>query len=136
MFSNNDEQVSASHLQCIQRVRGLWRIYPDNEDDENALITNGLAIRNMLIQFYTKNPKAAAREQSDHYRIRVSNIPCSADDGQIYISDSLLALLVCCSHSDLHDIRYLYDLACCTVYMSTDLDTHIVYGLAVGIYCI
>jgi hypothetical protein len=34
------------------------------------------------------------------------------------------------------DIRFLYDLACCTVYMSTDLDTHIVYGLAVGIYCI
>jgi hypothetical protein len=79
-----DEQVSASHLKGIQRVRGLWRIYPDNEDDKNALVTNGLTIRNMLIQFYTRNPKVAAREKPDHYRIRVKDVPCSADDGQIY----------------------------------------------------
>ena len=79
-----DEQVSASHLKGIQRVRGLWRIYPDNEDDKNALVTNGLTIRNMLIQFYTRNPKVAAREKPDHYRIRIKDVPCSADDGQIY----------------------------------------------------
>ena len=79
-----DEQVSARHLKGIQRVRGLWRIYPDNEDDKNALVTNGLTIRNMLIQFYTRNPKVAAREKPDHYRIRVKDVPCSADDGQIY----------------------------------------------------
>jgi hypothetical protein len=38
----------------------------------------------MLIQFYTRNPKVAAPEKPDHYRIRVKDVPCSADDGQIY----------------------------------------------------
>jgi hypothetical protein len=52
-----------------------------------------------------------------------------------WLTDSLLSLLVGWSHLDLHGIHFLYDLACCTVYMSTDMDTHIVYGLAVGIYC-
>jgi hypothetical protein len=47
--------------------RGLWRIYPDNEDDKNALVTNGLTIRNMLIQFYARNPKVAAREKPERF---------------------------------------------------------------------
>jgi len=45
-------------------------------------ITNGRNIRNTLIQFYTRNPKVV--EKPDHYWIRVKDVPCSADDGQIY----------------------------------------------------
>ena len=38
------ERIDASHLQGLQRVRGLWRIYPDSEDDRNILLTEGRGV--------------------------------------------------------------------------------------------
>jgi len=49
-----------------------------------VLILNGLTIRDTL-SFYTRNPKVTAREKKpSHYRIRVEDASCSAEDGNIY----------------------------------------------------
>ncbi|VDI75940.1 Hypothetical predicted protein [Mytilus galloprovincialis] len=73
----------ASHLRGLQRVRGLWRIYLDSETDRESLIISGISIRNKLIQVYTRNPRITQNEYPEFIKVRVKNIPCSAEDGQI-----------------------------------------------------
>ncbi|KAK3108904.1 hypothetical protein FSP39_018372 [Pinctada imbricata] len=90
------EVVMGSHLKGLQRVRGLWRMYLDNEDDREKLITTGLVIRAKQIQIYSNNPKVAQFQNPDHLKIRVKNIPCSAEDGQI---TRALEQLGCVVHS-------------------------------------
>ncbi|CAG2199845.1 unnamed protein product [Mytilus edulis] len=73
----------ASHLRGLQRVRGMWRIYLDSETDRESLIISGISIRNKLIQVYTRNPRITQNEYPEFIKVRVKNIPCSAEDGQI-----------------------------------------------------
>ena len=72
-----------SHLRGLQRVRGMWRIYLDSETDRESLIISGISIRNKLIQVYTRNPRITQNEYPEYIKVRVKNIPCSAEDGQI-----------------------------------------------------
>ena len=74
----------ASHLQGLQRVRGLWRIYPDSNEDRETLLIKGLDLRKRYLQVYTRNPRVVAHERPENVRIRIKNIPCSAEDGQIH----------------------------------------------------
>lgn len=75
------------HPECIkgiQRVREMWRIYMDNEEDRLTLVTQGLSLRGRQITLHTQNPRNPQRFRPDTVRIRVKNIPLSADDGQIH----------------------------------------------------
>ena len=72
-----------SHLKGLQRVRGLWRLYADNQDDRDKLLVKGLVIRGKQVNLYSRNPRVAMHENPNYIRIRVKDVPCSADDGQI-----------------------------------------------------
>ena len=67
----------------LQRVRGLWRIYLDNQEDRELLLSSTLVLRNKSVNFYTRNPRYAFKEKTDTTKVRVKDIPLSADDGQI-----------------------------------------------------
>ncbi|VDI46178.1 Hypothetical predicted protein [Mytilus galloprovincialis] len=75
--------TSLSHLKGLQRVRGMWRIYPDSENDRETLIIKKITVRNKLINVYSTNPKSSEYSSLLYLRVRVKDVPCSADDGQI-----------------------------------------------------
>ncbi|KAK3082395.1 hypothetical protein FSP39_015768 [Pinctada imbricata] len=85
LYKSINEQVPASHLKGLQRVRGLWRIYLDNASDRDSLITLGLNIRGKMILVHSMNPRVASNplNNPNHLKIRIKNVPCSAEDGQI-----------------------------------------------------
>lgn len=72
-----------SHIKGLQRVKGLWRIYLDNDSERESMVTSGLVIRDKLVNVYTRNPRIIVHENPNHLKVRVKNVPCSADDGQI-----------------------------------------------------
>lgn len=51
-------------------------------DDRNSL-AEGIVIRNKRIRTYDRNPRVVVHENPSYIRIRVKNVPLSADDGQI-----------------------------------------------------
>jgi hypothetical protein len=75
-------QIDSNHIKGIQRVGGLWRIYLDNMDDQNSL-AEGIMIRNKRVRTYDRYQRVVVHEHPSYIRIRVKNIPLSADDGQI-----------------------------------------------------
>ncbi|VDH99420.1 Hypothetical predicted protein [Mytilus galloprovincialis] len=72
-----------SHLKALQRVRGLWRIYFDDDTDREYMISKGMWVRDKIIPVYTRNPRIMVNENPIHLKVRVKNVPCSAEDGQI-----------------------------------------------------
>ena len=83
MFRAISGVASAKTIKDLQRVRGLWRIYLDCEYSRENLISRGVTIRKKLIQLYAQNPRVLARETPDGVRLRIKDIPLSADDEQI-----------------------------------------------------
>ncbi|VDI74719.1 Hypothetical predicted protein [Mytilus galloprovincialis] len=72
-------------MKGLQRVKGMWRIYLAQELARDHLLTRGVSIRNKLLTVYDKNPRIPQAEQHPEYlRVRVSNIPLSAEDGMIF----------------------------------------------------
>lgn len=84
LFKCVDQAVSANHLKGLQRVNGLWRIYLDNEEDRESLIIGGLTVRNKHLKIYDRNPFVTEKEKPEYVKVRVKNVPLSADDGQIF----------------------------------------------------
>ncbi|CAG2223528.1 unnamed protein product [Mytilus edulis] len=79
-----ESDIFASHLNGLQRViGGIWRIYPDNEEDRNTLVVNSITVRKKRIEVYPRNPRYVEKESPTTVRIRMKNIPLSADDGQL-----------------------------------------------------
>ncbi|CAG2222249.1 CNBP [Mytilus edulis] len=85
LYKSIDHIVNSRNLRGLQRVKGMWRIYPDSETDRDTLITKGLVLRKKLLKIYTRNPNSKVYDHDNphHWRVRVKNIPCSAEDGQI-----------------------------------------------------
>ncbi|VDI47181.1 Hypothetical predicted protein [Mytilus galloprovincialis] len=85
LYKSIDYIVNSRNLRGLQRVKGMWRIYPDSETDRDTLITKGLVLRKKLLKIYTRNPNSKVYDHDNphHWRVRVKNIPCSAEDGQI-----------------------------------------------------
>ncbi|CAC5415584.1 unnamed protein product [Mytilus coruscus] len=67
----------------LQRIKGLWRIYLDTEKDKECLLSDGLDIRGKSISIYSRNPRVRIRKNSTDVKIRIKDVPLSADDGQI-----------------------------------------------------
>lgn len=76
-------QIPSKHLIGLQRIGRLWRIYLDDENAKKDLLSKGVTIRNKSVNLYTRNPKVVVNEKPDSIRVRVKNIPLSADDQQI-----------------------------------------------------
>ncbi|CAG2187206.1 unnamed protein product [Mytilus edulis] len=84
LFRCIDLTIPANHLNGLQRVIGsVWRIYPDNEKDRDTLVVNSITIRKKRIEVYPRNPKYVEKKHPTTVRIRIKNIPLSADDGQL-----------------------------------------------------
>jgi hypothetical protein len=64
-------------------MHGLWRIYLDNQEDRELLLSSTLVLRNKSVNFYTRNPRYAFKEKTDTTNVCVKDIPLSADDGLI-----------------------------------------------------
>ncbi|CAG2202199.1 unnamed protein product [Mytilus edulis] len=64
-----------SHLKALQRVRGLWRIYFDNDTDREFMISKEMWVRD--------NSRIMVNENPNHLKVRVKNVTCSAEDGKI-----------------------------------------------------
>ncbi|CAG2202099.1 unnamed protein product [Mytilus edulis] len=62
----------------------MWRIYMDNEGDRLSLLVQGLNLRGRQVPLLSQNPHNPHTLQKDTIRIKVKNIPLSADDGQIH----------------------------------------------------
>ena len=65
----------------IQRAGSLWRLYIEDITNRVRLLSKGVSLRGMNIPLYEKNPYIPDR--TDHIRIRIKNIPLSADDSII-----------------------------------------------------
>ena len=77
-------RVPSQCIKGIQRIRDMWRIYMDNEEDRLSLLVQGLVLRGRQIPLHSQNPYNPGRTQPDTIRIKVKNVPLSADDGQIH----------------------------------------------------
>ena len=77
-------RVPSQCIKGIQRIREMWRIYMDNEEDRLSLLVQGLALRGRQIPLHSQNPYNPGRTQPDTTRIKVKNVPLSADDEQIH----------------------------------------------------
>ncbi|VDI26794.1 Hypothetical predicted protein [Mytilus galloprovincialis] len=65
-----NEQVPVKSLSGLQRVRGILRIYFDNEMDKKDLLSKGVTIRRISVTLFTRNQKITFREQEDSIRVR------------------------------------------------------------------
>ncbi|CAG2252624.1 PLG [Mytilus edulis] len=75
--------VPRRSIKGLQRIRGLWRIYLDTEKETECLLSDGLELRGKSIFIYSRNPRVRFEENSTDVKIRVKDVPLSADDGQI-----------------------------------------------------
>ena len=79
------EKVPAECIKGIQRIREMWRIYMDNEEDKLSLLVQGINLRGRQVALHSQNPHNPSNLlQPDTIRIKVKNVPLSADDGQIH----------------------------------------------------
>ncbi|CAG2224992.1 unnamed protein product [Mytilus edulis] len=77
-----EHKIKPQFVRGIQRIKQMWRIYLDTEEDRMLLLTEGITLRNKTIPLHSQIPYY----QKDEWlttTIRVKNIPLSADDGQI-----------------------------------------------------
>lgn len=81
LYNAISTRIDASHITGLQRVKGLWRIYLDNLNDKVKLMAEGVPLRGKTIPVLNTNPQRPDGENT--IRIRVKNIPLSADDGII-----------------------------------------------------
>ncbi|VDH91591.1 Hypothetical predicted protein [Mytilus galloprovincialis] len=84
IYNAIDAKVPAERIKGIQRIREMWRLYMDNEEDRLSLLVTGLHLRGRQVPLYSQNPRNPGRLQENTIRIKVKNVPLSADDGQIH----------------------------------------------------
>ncbi|CAC5374200.1 unnamed protein product [Mytilus coruscus] len=74
--------VPRRSIKGLQRIRGLWRIYLETEKETECLLSDGLELRRKSIFIYSRNLRVRIQENSTDVKIRVKDVPLSADDGQ------------------------------------------------------
>ncbi|XP_069122185.1 uncharacterized protein [Argopecten irradians] len=84
------EKVEANHVCGLQRTGKMRRIYVDNMADRTKLLTTGIVIRKKMVQLISTNPRRPDNNHEYTSRVRVSNVPLSADDGEIKRALTLL----------------------------------------------
>ena len=77
------EVISVDHICGIQRTGNCWRLYVDNMQDRVSLLACGVNLRHKHVPIHPENPRLPKFDPKTTTRIVVSNVPLSADDGQI-----------------------------------------------------
>lgn len=77
--------ICTSEIKCIQRDRGLWRIYVNTTQSRDKLLTEGFDFRNTHINVFETNPFSAGTNSplEEVLRITIKGVPLSVDDGEI-----------------------------------------------------
>ncbi|CAC5377957.1 unnamed protein product [Mytilus coruscus] len=70
-------KVPVECIKGIQRIREMWRLYMDNEEDRLSLLVTGLNLRGRQVPLYSQNPQNPGRLQENTIRIKVKNVPLS-----------------------------------------------------------
>lgn len=78
MYKVLARQVNSKDITGIQKIRGLWRLYVENQKTRIDLITLGLKVRNVTVAVHDSNPFLVHGE--DTLRVRIKDIPLSASD--------------------------------------------------------
>ena len=76
------KQINSYSIRGLQRVNRMWRIYLDSDKNKQILLSEGIVLRGKKVNLYTRNPRVEEHEP-ESIRVRVKNIPLSADDGEI-----------------------------------------------------
>ncbi|VDI62861.1 Hypothetical predicted protein [Mytilus galloprovincialis] len=84
IYNAIDTKIPAERIKGIRRIRDMWRIYMDNEEDKLSLLVTGMNLRGRQVPLHSQNPRKPGNLQPDTIRITVKNVPISADDGQIH----------------------------------------------------
>ena len=86
LYKNVAKFVPRECIAGIQRVRGLWRLYMDNDETRKDLLTCDFSLRGKSIPIYNSNPGIyyhMHQYKKPTMRVIVKNVPLSADDAQI-----------------------------------------------------
>ena len=67
----NQSRVPSQCIKGIQRVKEMWRIYMDNEEDRLSLLVQGLVLRDRQTPLHSQNPYNPGRTQPYTIRIKV-----------------------------------------------------------------
>ena len=81
LYKTLSSMIPAGDLLGIQRVGSLWRLYIDNIANRVEHVTIGVSLRGVNIPLYERNPFIPDR--TDQLRIRIKDVPLSADDSII-----------------------------------------------------
>ena len=72
-------------IKCIQRDRGLWRIYVNTPESRTILLAEGFDFRNTSVTAFETNPFSAGTSSplEEVLKITIKGVPLSVDDGEI-----------------------------------------------------
>ncbi|CAG2226771.1 unnamed protein product [Mytilus edulis] len=82
IFRGMAMSIKREHIKGIQRIGKMWRLYLDAEEDRLKLLSEGVVLRGKTIPLLPHNPNNP-NYKSNLKKVRVKNVPLSADDGQI-----------------------------------------------------
>lgn len=79
--------IDRKDIEGAQRIRGLWRIYLNNQEAKTKLYTNGFTFRGMSVTIYEHNPFLLNEENNDPtkklMKVFVQNLPLSVSNQEI-----------------------------------------------------
>ena len=72
-------------IKCIQRDRGLWRIYVNTPESRTKLLAEGFDFRNTSVTAFETNPFSAGTSSlsEEILKITIKGVLLSVDDGEI-----------------------------------------------------
>ena len=84
-----EKTVKREDIEGAQRVRGLWRIYLNNNGARAKLHSQGMSMRGKAITLYEQNPFLSREENDDpdrrHVKVTVQNLPLSVSNKEIVL---------------------------------------------------
>ncbi|CAC5414995.1 unnamed protein product [Mytilus coruscus] len=69
IYNAIDTKIPAERIKGIQRIRDMWRIYMDNEEDKLSLLVTGMNLRGRQVPRHSQNPRNPGNIQPDTIRI-------------------------------------------------------------------
>lgn len=81
LYKSLGAEIPVEAILGIQRAGSLWRLYIEDITNRIRLLSKGVSLRGMNIPLYEKNPYIPDR--TDQLRVRIKNVPLSADDSII-----------------------------------------------------
>ena len=91
-YASTIEICTAAEVVCgrdtilgAQRIRGLWRIYPQTDEARQTLIVEGITLRGVRLEVCRSNPYAVRDDGNErpYTKVWVGDVPISVADSEI-----------------------------------------------------